>query len=51
MEPRNTWKDKNAFDIQAAKLASGFVKNFEQYASGVSKEILEAAPKLESVNA
>lgn len=51
MEPRNTWKDKNAFDVQAAKLAAGFVKNFEQYASGVSKEILGAAPKLESVNA
>ena len=49
MEPRNTWKDKNAFDAQAAKLASGFVKNFEQYASGVSKEILEAAPQLEAV--
>jgi phosphoenolpyruvate carboxykinase (ATP) len=51
LEPRNTWKDKNAFDAQASKLASGFVKNFEQYASGVSKEILEAAPRLEAVNA
>lgn len=51
MEPRNTWKDKNAFDIQASKLAAGFVKNFEQYANGVSKEILEAAPRLEPVNA
>lgn len=51
MEPRNTWADKNAFDIQAAKLATGFIKNFEQYASGVSKEILEASPKLETANA
>jgi phosphoenolpyruvate carboxykinase (ATP) len=51
MEPRNTWKDKNAFDIQASKLAAGFVKNFEQYANGVSKEILEAAPSLEPVSA
>jgi phosphoenolpyruvate carboxykinase (ATP) len=50
MEPRNTWADKNAFDAQASKLAAGFVKNFEQYASGVSKEILEAAPKLETAN-
>ncbi|CAN5875257.1 phosphoenolpyruvate carboxykinase (ATP) [soil metagenome] len=50
MEPRNTWADKNAFDIQASKLASGFIKNFEQYADGVSKEILEAAPKLETAN-
>jgi len=51
MEPRNTWKDKTAFDQQASKLAAQFVKNFEQYASGVSKEILEAAPKQEAVNA
>jgi phosphoenolpyruvate carboxykinase (ATP) len=50
MEPRNTWADKNAFDAQASKLAAGFVKNFEQYASGVSKEILEAAPRLETAN-
>lgn len=50
MEPRNTWADKNAFDVQAAKLAAGFVKNFEQYASGVSQEILDAAPKLETAN-
>lgn len=51
MEPRNTWADKAAFDVQASKLAAQFVKNFEQYASGVAKEVLEAAPKLEAVNA
>lgn len=51
MEPRNAWVDKNAFDLQASKLAAGFVKNFEQYANGVSKEILEAAPRLEPINA
>lgn len=51
MEPRNAWVDKNAFDLQASKLAAGFVKNFEQYSNGVSKEILEAAPRLEPVNA
>lgn len=51
MEPRNTWADKNAFDQMAAKLANEFVKNFEQYASGVSKEVLEASPKVETVSA
>lgn len=51
MEPRNAWVDKIAFDLQASKLAAGFVKNFEQYANGVSKEILEAAPRLDTVNA
>jgi hypothetical protein len=27
-----------------------FVKNFEQYASGVSQEILDAAPKASQTN-
>ncbi len=45
LNPRNTWADKDAYDAQANKLAAMFVKNFEQYASGVSQEILDAAPK------
>lgn len=51
LEPRNTWADKAAFDAQASELASKFIKNFEQYASGVSQEILEAAPRVATVNA
>jgi phosphoenolpyruvate carboxykinase (ATP) len=45
LNPRNTWEDKSAYDAQANKLANMFVKNFEQYASGVDAEILAAAPK------
>lgn len=45
LNPRNTWEDKSAYDMQANKLANMFVKNFEQYASGVDAEILSAAPK------
>jgi phosphoenolpyruvate carboxykinase (ATP) len=45
LNPRNTWADKAAYDAQANKLANMFVKNFEQYANGASKEILDAAPK------
>ncbi|MGZ3939956.1 MAG: phosphoenolpyruvate carboxykinase (ATP), partial [Flavisolibacter sp.] len=44
--PRNTWSDKGSYDNKAKFLASLFVKNFEKYASGVSKEILDAAPTL-----
>lgn len=44
--PKNTWEDKSAFDAKEKFLASLFVKNFHKYASGVSKEILAAAPKL-----
>jgi phosphoenolpyruvate carboxykinase (ATP) len=50
LNARNTWVDKNAFDEKATSLAAAFVKNFEQYASGVSKEVLDAAP-IVSVNA
>jgi phosphoenolpyruvate carboxykinase (ATP) len=45
LNPRNTWADANAYDTKANHLAGLFVKNFEQYASGVSQEILSAAPK------
>jgi phosphoenolpyruvate carboxykinase (ATP) len=46
LTPKNTWKDKAAYDEKAKFLASLFVKNFEQYATGVSGEILAAAPKV-----
>ena len=45
LNPRNTWKDKDAYDAKANDLANSFVKNFEQYASKASPEILKAAPK------
>ncbi len=51
LEPRNAWKDKEAFDATAMKLAEQFNKNFEQYASGVSADILAAAPQMKAVSA
>ncbi|MGL5888929.1 MAG: phosphoenolpyruvate carboxykinase (ATP), partial [Bacteroidia bacterium] len=51
LEPRNTWADKAAFDAQATDLAAKFVKNFEQYESGVSQDVLNAAPRIAAVNA
>jgi phosphoenolpyruvate carboxykinase (ATP) len=51
LEPRNAWKDKDAFDNTAAKLAEQFNKNFQQYASGVSQDILNAAPVVNAVSA
>ena len=50
LNPRTTWKDKDAYDAKAASLATSFVKNFEQYASAANEEIMAAAPKV-AVNA
>lgn len=45
LNPRNTWKDKDAYDNKATELAAKFNKNFEKYASLANDEILSAAPK------
>jgi phosphoenolpyruvate carboxykinase (ATP) len=47
LNPRNTWSDKKAYDQKAEFLAKQFIKNFEQYAKGVSSEILDAAPRVQ----
>ena len=45
LTPRNTWKDKAAYDAQAKKLAKMFTDNFAQYASGVSDAVRSAGPR------
>jgi len=44
LNPRQTWKDKKAYDEQARKLVARFRENFEQYRGEVSKEVVEAGP-------
>ena len=39
--PINTWKDKNAYNDQAKKLAQQFIKNMENYKDGTPKEVIE----------
>jgi phosphoenolpyruvate carboxykinase (ATP) len=42
--PRNTWKDKEAYDAKARDLARRFNENFKKYADGVSEAVRKVAP-------
>lgn len=50
LNPKNTWADKAGYDVTLNKLAQQFAKNFEQFESGCSEEIIKAGPELK-VNA
>jgi phosphoenolpyruvate carboxykinase (ATP) len=45
LDPRATWKDAAAYDVQATKLTALFRKNFEQFAELVPVSVREAGPK------
>jgi phosphoenolpyruvate carboxykinase (ATP) len=43
LEPRNSWKDKAAYDKMAAELSQRFAKNFEQFEA--PQAVKDAGPK------
>src|SRR2546425_90915 len=45
LNPRNTWSEKDAYDLSARKLAQMFVENFRKFGN-VSKEIRDAGPQI-----
>ena len=45
LDPRSTWADQNAYDVQAQKLAQMFAANFEKFISHVDAEVVDASPR------
>jgi phosphoenolpyruvate carboxykinase (ATP) len=46
LQPRATWADGDAYDRQAAALATMFVENFAAYADGVPESVRAAGPRV-----
>jgi phosphoenolpyruvate carboxykinase (ATP) len=46
LQPKNTWKDKAAYEQKAKHLASLFSKNFAKYSDRANEAIRSAAPRL-----
>ena len=44
LDPRSTWAEPDAYDMQAAKLVEMFVKNFAKFESHVDGAVRDAAP-------
>jgi phosphoenolpyruvate carboxykinase (ATP) len=44
LQPRSTWQDQAAYDVQARELARMFADNFEAFADGVPPSVREAGP-------
>lgn len=45
LNPKDTWKNQKAYDIQARELASSFIENFKKFEAMANEEILSGAPK------
>lgn len=44
LTPRNTWKNKKAYDEKAKELAGRFKENFKEYESYVDEKVIAAGP-------
>ncbi len=48
MSPAGVWKDKDAYNATEKQLTVKFIENFKQFAGDISKDVLNAGPKLRS---
>ena len=46
LDPRNTWKDKEAYDKKAKELSASFKTNFRKYEAMANQEILQGGPQV-----
>lgn len=44
LDPRLTWSDEQAFEVQARKLVASFKENFAQFEGDVSQHVIDAGP-------
>jgi len=44
LNPRDTWRNEEEYDEQAADLAGRFIRNFKQYQDGTDPVITAAGP-------
>ncbi|WP_291491735.1 phosphoenolpyruvate carboxykinase (ATP) [Desulfurella sp.] len=46
LNPRQSWKDKDAYDNQLKKLALAFKKNIDSFGFEIDKDIIQAGPQI-----
>jgi phosphoenolpyruvate carboxykinase (ATP) len=49
LNPKNTWEDKEGYDVKALELAEKFSENFKKF-NNVPDNIVKAGPEVKAIN-